>query len=65
MEEENNVEGVALEIIVNVSYDKLSEWIEFVNEQSQGIVDELADILSTDEMMKLLKGCHSQTHIMK
>ncbi len=65
MEEENNVEGVAPEIIVQCWYDKVSEWIGFVNEQSQGIVDELNDVLSIDKMMKLFKGCHSQTHIMK
>ncbi len=39
--------------------------MEFINEQSQGIVHELAAFLSIDEMMKLSKGCHSQTLIMK
>ncbi len=44
VEVENNVEGVSPEIIVNVWYEKLSEWIEFDNEKSQGIVDDLADV---------------------
>ncbi len=65
VEEENNAEGLAPEIIVSVWYDKVEEWIEFVNENSKKIVDDLSDILSIDEMMKLFKGRHHQTHVMK
>ena len=65
VEEENNAKGVAPTIIVQFWYDKVSEWIKFVNDQSKGIVDKLSEILSINEMMKLFKGCHNQTHIMK
>ncbi len=63
MEEENNAKGVTPTINVEVWYEKVSEWIDFVNQQAQDIVNELSNLLSINEMIKLFKGCHSQTHI--
>ncbi len=65
VEEGNYATGVTSTVVAEAWYKKVSNWIEFVNEQAQVIVNELSNVLSINEIVKLFKGHHSQMHIMK
>ncbi len=63
--EKDNDPHLAPSVFINRWYDYVKDFLDHVNDLLQAIVVELLDILSIDKMMKLFKGRHVQTVIMK
>ncbi len=50
---------------VQTWFNKIDNFVEHVNTVLKGLLDKLSDFLSLDEIVKVFKGCSSQTHMMK